>query len=212
MTKSILPRLASSLDHRDEHPNIELAIELANSDDQQAIDELFKITISATKPLRHDALKTLYETALLNPEMLLPHLDQLIDLLQTKDNRMIWGTIQALDALTDLASDYMVSKLDIILDAADRSSVIAKDKTMSILSKLNGKQQYTKLVTPILLMRLIHSAPNQFPMYAEFAAVTIPDTAVPELMQIIKERQKSVASPAKQKRLNNILKGLASCP
>ncbi len=208
MTKSILPRLASSLDRRDEHPNIELAIVLAQSGDQQAIDELFTIAISATKPFRHDALKTLYETALRNPQMLLPHLDQLIDLMQTKDNRMIWGAIQALDALTNLAPHYVASKLDIILDAADRSSVVAKDKTMSILSKLNGKHQYAKLVTPILLMRLTHAAPNQFPMYAEFAAATMPDTAISELVQIIKQRQKSVASPAKQKRLNKILQDL----
>ena len=208
MTKSIVQRLASSLNRRDEQPNIELAVELAQSGDPQPLDELFNITNCASKPLRHDALKTLYETALRNPQMLLAYKQQFVDLLSSSDNRMIWGTIQALDVLTRLAPDFIVSKLDLILDAADRSSVVAKDKTMSILSKLNDFQKFSEQITPIFLMRLKHSAPNQFPMYAELAAATMPETAVSQLIQIIKERQKSIASPAKQKRLNKILQKL----
>ncbi len=205
---SVIPRLAASMERRDEAPNIELAQELAKSKNHDAIAELVDLAKSATKPIRYNAIKTLYEMGKLEPKLLVPHADPLIDLLKDKDNRILWGTIQALDIITDINAEFVAQNLNKILDAADRSSVVAKDRIMSILSKLNADPRFSTNVTPVLLTRLTHAAPNQFPMYAELAAATMPQTHTDELAKIIKNRQKSIASQAKQKRLNKLLKNL----
>ena len=55
-----------------------------------------------------------------------------------------------------------------IIAAADKGSVIAKDKAVAILIKLAAAGHGAKAL-PILLERLEGAAPNQFPMYAEQA-------------------------------------------
>lgn len=205
---SIVPRLAASMERRDEAPNIELAKELAQSGNITDIGELAELAISAEKPIRYNAIKTLYEIGELAPKLISPHAQIFIELLGDKNNRILWGSIQILDTLTDINPEFIATNLDIILDAADRSSVIARDRAMSILSKLNAHPRFAPIISPVILARLPHCAPNQFPMYAELAGATMPRVHRAGLIEIIEEAQKSIASPAKQKRLNKVLVSL----
>ncbi len=207
MTDSTNPadRRARALGRRDEQPNIEMAAELAQSADSDQIAELARLARTCKKPVSHDAIKVLYELGLLAPKLIAPHKEILVQLLASTDNRTIWGSLQVLDAITSIEADFIAKNLNAILDAADRSSVIARDKTMSILSQLNSNDRFAPMVSPVILQRIAHAAPNQFPMYAELAAATMPKKHHAALENIITERRAGIASPAKQKRLERSL-------
>lgn len=208
MRGEIVDQLASSLKRNDQQPNIDLASRLARAGDRETIAALMSLAKTGSKPVRYDAIKVLFEIGRIEPELLLCHGEALVALLQAKENRMIWGSLQALETLCAIAPELLAANLNEILGAADRSSVIAMDKTMAILAKLVADKRFSTIVTPILLQRLAHSAPNQFPTYAELAAVTISDKNKVQLQKIIEERLGSVASNAKRNRLRKLTKDL----
>jgi len=199
---------AQALGRKDQQPNIDLAKKLAKSGTNDDIIELFEYCKSGKKVQKSDAIKVIYELAQLRPSLVAPYIQNLIDLLATKNNRMIWGILQAINALADENPEVIIKNLNLILQASDRSSVIAKDNLMAILAKLNQKPRFKKLLTPVILQRLEHSAPNQFPTYAQLIAPTIEKESKEVLMQIILERRKSISSIAKLKRLDKTLREL----
>ncbi len=190
---------------QDERPNIELARELAASGNRARIAELVALTGSGNRPLRSDAIKVSYEISLVAPELIAPHKRIFVELLASSDNRTIWSSLQVLDAITGIEADFIAKNLNVILDAADRSSVIARDKTMSILSQMNANDRFAPMVSPVILQRIAHAAPNQFPMYAELAAATMPKKHHTALENIITDRRHQISSPAKLRRLERSL-------
>ena len=206
MKDAIEKRLASSLKSNNQQPNIDLAIDLAQLEQKQAILELVQLAGSGPKEQSRDAIKVLYELGKINPEQLLPHVDTLIGILPASDSRMIWGILQALNSICDLVPQKLMANLNIILEASDRSSVIAFDNMMAILAKINAFEEFSATVTPVLLMRLNHAAPNQFPTYVELASATIPEKNKDQLLKIIDQRLSAIASEAKRKRLLKIKK------
>lgn len=201
---SIAPRLASNLGRRDEHPNIALAEEAVVSENSTDIAELVDLLASGTKPIRHDAIKVLYEIGTRRPQLIAQHLDGFVALLESKDNRTLWGALSAIDTLGEICAKEIMPHLNLILEAADRSSVIAKDKTMHLLATLNGHADLSPVVEPVLLERLTHAAVNQFPMYAEFAATTVSDAGRAVLINIITKRRANMSYPAKKARLEKL--------
>lgn len=207
--KTIASHLACAFDRRDEQPNIALAEQLANKSNPDQNEELIDLLTSGTKPQRHDTIKVAYELAIRRPELLHKHTRHFVSLLATNNNRMLWGILAVLDALTDADPAAIIQNLDTILDAADRSSVIAKDKTMSLLAKLNRHDQFATTVTPIILDRLRHTAVNQVPQYAEITAPTIREVDRPAFIKIVENHREAISYPAKKKRLSAVLKTLS---
>ncbi len=205
---SVTDKLASALARNDERPNVALAEELAAAPDEAAIAELAGLLTTGSRAQKHDAIKALYELGYRRPEAIAPHVDVFLALLATRDNRMLWGTLIALGTLAAIRPRELMAALDTILAAADRGSVIARDSAMKILGALNAVPQFKPKVTPILLQRLAHAAVNQVPMYAEFAAPTIAEKDRAEFRRIVETWRDAMPMPAKQKRLEKVLRQL----
>jgi len=203
-----LDRLASALGRRDEQPNIALAAAIAEAGDKRAVAELAAALTGAARPLRHDAIKALYEIGALKPELIAPHAEAFVVLLAARDNRMVWGALSALDHVCDAAPATVMAHLDAILAAADAGSVIAKDKTMSILAKLAALPRLAPVVSPVLLDRLRTAATNQFPMYAEMAARGLAAEYRAQLTEALGERLRTLSQPAKRARVERVLRRL----
>ena len=169
---SVLGQLASALGRNDERPNVELAEALAVRPDKAAITELVAALSTGTTAQQNDAIKVLAELGDRRPELVTPHTAAFLVLLKSKNNRMVWGAMQALDAVAQQDPDAVFAALPEILAAADKGSVIAKDNAMSILTQL-VTAGHANQVLPVFLDRLAQSAPNQFPMYAEFGAPVV---------------------------------------
>ena len=71
---TILSKLASSLNRRDEVPNQELAKQIATKSDKQGIKELIKNLGNKSKDIQNDCIKVLYEIGELKPSLVAEYL------------------------------------------------------------------------------------------------------------------------------------------
>jgi hypothetical protein len=203
---SVLGKLASALERNDERPNVELAEALVAKPDRRAIAELADALSNGTVAQQNDAIKVLYEIGERKPELVAMHTDAFLALLGSKNNRNVWGAMSAIDTIAAVRAKDVAAHLKAILAAADKGSVIAKDKAMSILSKLAlaGEQR----AMPALLDRLADAAPNQFPMYAELALLAVTPTHKARFRSILETGLKTIDQPAKRTRVEKVLRKL----
>ena len=202
---SVLGKLASALGRNDEQPNVELAEALAAKPDAAAIAELAGALATGTTAVSNDAIKVLYELGALKPELVAPHAPAFLKLLSGKNNRNVWGALQAIETITSLQPAAVLAQLPAILVAADKGSVIAKDKAVAILVKLAAAGHGSK-VLPVLLERLDGAAPNQFPMYAEQAQPVIDAAHRDAFVRLLEARLSSIEASAKRTRVEKVLR------
>jgi hypothetical protein len=203
---SVLERLAGALGRNDERPNVELAAVLATKGDARGIAVLVAALSAAPVGVQNDAIKVLYEIGALKPELVAGHADAFLLLLRSKNNRNVWGALQALESIAGEAPAVLAKNLDAIVGAADKGSVIAKDKAVGILSRL-AMAGHAKAV-PVLLARLKDAAPNQFPMYAELALPAIGAKDRAAFRTILEARLEDIPQPAKRARIAKVLRKL----
>lgn len=204
---SVLGKLASALGRNDEQPNVELAEALAAKPDAAAIAELAGALSTGPTAVSNDAIKVLYELGALKPELVAPHAAAFLKLLGGKNNRNVWGALQAIETITSLQPDVMLAQLPAIIAAADKGSVIAKDKAVAILVKLAAAGHGAKAL-PILLERLKDAAPNQFPMYAEQALSVIDASHRPAFVRLLEARLETIEASAKRARVEKVIRRL----
>ena len=203
---SVLDRLASALDRNDERPNVELAEALAAKPDKRAIATLADALTTGTVAVQNDAIKVLYELGERAPELVAPHAEAFFALLKSKNNRNVWGALSAIDTIAGVKAGDVAARLKDILAAADKGSVIAKDKAMSTLARL--AQAGEPRAMPALLDRLADAAANQFPMYAELAAAAVTPAHKARLVAILDKRLATIDAPAKKARVEKVLRKL----
>ena len=201
---SVADRLAGALDRRDEQPNVDLAIEIDAAKDRDAVAELVALVRSGTVRQRNDAMKVLYEIGTRDPELIGGHCPVFLEALGSHTNRQVWGAMQVLDSVAELRAEQIAAELPQIIAAADRGSVIAKDRCNSILTKL-ARAGYADKAVPILVDRLRTAAPNQFPTYAEAAASVVTPEAKPGLIATIRQRLGGITQRAKRDRMEKLL-------
>jgi len=202
---SVLGKLASALGRNDEQPNIELAEALAAKPDAAAVAELAGALATGSTATSNDAIKVLYELGQRQPELVAPHAEAFLTLLGGKNNRNVWGALQAIETITALQPDAVLAQLPKIIAAADKGSVIAKDKAVAILIKLAAAGHGAK-VLPILLERLEGAAPNQFPMYAEQALPVIDAAHRAAFVRLLEARLGGIEASAKRTRVEKVLR------
>jgi len=201
---SVRGKLASALGRNDERPNVELAEALATKPNAAVVKELVELLSAGTVAEQNDAIKALYELGERMPAAVAGHVDAFLALLKSNNNRNVWGAMSAIDTVATARPTEIAAALKDILAAADKGSVIAKDKAMSTLSKLALAGEPKAL--PALLDRLETAAVNQFPMYAEMALPAV--GAHKARFQAILERRLPELPPAKQARVRKVLRRL----
>ena len=207
MAIDILSKLASSQNRNDEELNIALAKKIASKNDSSAIKELVVLLQHKNRNIRNDAIKVMYEAGEANPKLAAPFLSQLMALLSHKDNRMVWGTMHAIDAITLEKPKEVFDSLRQVEKALDCGSVIARDHYVKILAKLSTLKKFSTETVPLLVEQIRSCPVNQLPMYAEYAAEVISSNEKNNFIKAIKSRWDDATEfPAKLKRLEKVLK------
>src|SRR5450755_4174331 len=98
---TIIDKLASSPNRRDEVPNQELAKKIAGANDKKAVKELIGNLNHKNKDIQNDCIKVIYEIGKLKPGLVAAYVSVLIALLDSKNNRLQWGAMTALNAVTN---------------------------------------------------------------------------------------------------------------
>lgn len=205
---NVKENLASSLGRRDEEPNIELAQRIVSAKDKAAVKDLVTLLHDKKKDVQNDSIKVLYEVGSLEPVLLKPHLDTFLEQLRSKNNRMVWGAMTAIDAITVIVPQEVYDALPEILDAGEKGSVIAKDHVVGILVKLAGVKNLHDNVTPLLFEQLVNGAHNQFAMYAENVMTVVSAGHREKFVNILEERLPELPKDSQKKRVEKILRKL----
>jgi hypothetical protein len=203
---SIIHKLSISLGRDDEAPNKELALLIAGSEDLGAIEELIDNLDHQDKNIQSDCIKVLYEIAEQKPELIAAHSDVFLSLLDSKNNRLVWGAMTVLDGICNTNPDTIYKHLPKILDAADKGSVISRDRAVSMLIKLAGNEKYHDESSVLLLGQLSNCPPNQLPMYAENAAAVISGEFAEGFLQLLSARSGEFVQESKRKRVEKVMK------
>lgn len=206
---SIIPKLASSLNRRDEIPNQELARQIAAAKDTEAVQELIDNLGHKSKDIQNDCIKVLYEIGELNPALIANYANEFIALLSSKNNRLQWGAMTALNALTLQNPALVYASLTKIVAAADRGSVITKDYGVNILIKLCTIEAYADTAFALLNEQLISSPTNQLPMYAEKAMPVINHKNKVAFIKTLTTRLSDIEKDTKRKRVEKVIQKLS---
>jgi HEAT repeat protein len=164
---SVINKLASSIDRKDQVPNQELANEIVKKADKTAIVELVQNLTNKNKTIQNDCIKVLYEIGEQNPGLISGYLNDFIGLLTHKNNRLQWGAMIALNCITPVEPKSIYNNLTQIMNAAEKGSVITRDNTVHLLINLARVPNYFETAFSLLIEQLLNCAINQLPMYAE---------------------------------------------
>ena len=206
---SVLDKLATTLGRRDEVPNQELARKIVGKRDSAAVQELIDNLNHKNKGIQNDCIKTLYEIGSANPNLVAKYYKEFGKLLESKNNRLVWGGMTALDTIALKEPKGVHSMLSKILDAADNSgSVIARDHAVGILAKLATLKPYRRDCIALLLEQLMSCPDNQFPMYVEMCAPVIDAENKGRFRKIIEKRAAELERESAKKRVAKVLKRL----
>ena len=205
---TILNKLASARNRRDEVPNQALAQEIARTSDKGAIGELVKNLSNKNKKIQSDCIKVLYEIGKRKPDLIATYHKEFGKLLESDNNRLAWGAMTALDAITFQEPKAVRNLLPKILATADNGSVITRDHAVGILVKLGSLKQYARHCFPLLIEQLKTCPRNQLPMYAEMSAGVATEQNRKALHKILKQRLPGLEKESQKKRLGRVLKKL----
>jgi hypothetical protein len=203
-----LDKLATALNRRDEVPNQELAKDIVLTNDRRAVKDLVENLAHKDKNIQSDCIKVLYEIGEREPALIAPYYREFGKLLDSKNNRLVWGAMTALDSITVQEPKGVYGLLAKILDVATSGSVITRDHAVGILVKLGTLQQYADECMPLLVEQLLTCPNNQFPMYAEMSLALVNDKNKTTLQKAMTRRLDGLEKESQKKRVAKVLKQL----
>ena len=206
---SVLDKLATALDRRDEVPNQELARRIVRDRNAAAVKELVENLNHQNKAIQSDCIKVLYEIGGSNPDLIARYYKDFAKQLDGKNNRVVWGAMMALDTIALKEPKGVYGMLARILEVADESgSVIARDHVVGILVKLGTLKLYKRNCLALLLEQLMSCPNNQFPMYVEMAFPVIDADNRKRFQQVMEKRLPKLERESQKKRVAKVLKKL----
>ncbi|MBS1965584.1 MAG: hypothetical protein JST60_07155 [Chloroflexi bacterium SZAS-1] len=186
---SVLNGIAHFQNRRDEVPNQELAKDLTATDDKKGIREIAENIWSNNPNIQSDCLKVLYEIGYLNPALIAAYTEDFLKLLNSKNNRIVWGSMIALSTVSDLQSDTIYNHHEEIQRILEQGSVITIDngiKTLAIVASKN--EAYRKKLLPYLLNHLATCRPKDVPQHAEKTIVAVNANHKDEFIKVLEKR------------------------
>ena len=206
---SVLDQLATALGRRDEVPNQELAQRIVRERNAAAVQELVENLEHQNKAIPSDCIKVLYEIGAANPDLIAKYYKEFGKLLESKNNRLVWGAMIALDTIVLKQPKGVHGMLSKILKTADTSgSVIARDHAVGILAKLATLKPYRRDCVALLIEQLMSCPDNQFPMYVEMSAPVIDADSREKFRKVIEKRSRDLDKESQKKRVGKVLKRL----
>jgi hypothetical protein len=186
---SILNRIAYYQNRRDEIPNQELARELAQTRNAADIGEIAENLWNKETNVQSDCLKVLYELGYLAPDLVADYAGDFLDLLKSRNNRLVWGAMIALGTVADLKADVIFARLAEIRQAMDAGSVITVDNAVKTLALVaSAKDEYRKAIFSILLEHLRTCRPKDVPQHAEKTLPAVDAQNKSEFIQALEKR------------------------
>jgi hypothetical protein len=210
MSISIVSLLASQLSRNDEEPNIELAHRLADEEDHAGIEVIIENLSGKDKKIQYDCIKVAYEIGQVKPELISKYASTFVELLKSRDNRLVWGGMTALSTIAGVASESIMAHLDTLKQAMKSGSVITIDKGVLTLAKLAAvSKKNNDEIFPFLLQHLETCRTKEIPQHSESTLVAITEENKEKFLNVLRTREPYLTAP-QLKRVKRIYKKLGS--
>ncbi|HOG20461.1 MAG TPA: hypothetical protein PLW11_09190 [Bacillota bacterium] len=207
---SVIDKLACSLGRNDEIPNQELAKELCRTKDSESIKELVQCLFNGTTAIKNDSIKVLYEIGEAQPELISSYVDDFITLLNSKNNRLVWGSMTALSTIANINPGKIFENINLIFDVMEKGSVITVDNGVSVLAKVGStNKEYEKKALPFLLKHLETCRPREVAQHSE-RSMAIANSGNKVEFQRVLEKRLDDLSQSQQARVKRVLKKVNS--
>ena len=171
---TVLDQIAYFQQRHDEVPNQELARDLAERRDHAGIREIAENLANDNPQIQSDCLKVLYEIGYREPELIAAYASAFVDLLRSRNNRLVWGSMIALSTIAQIAPDMLFAHVEVIQQAIERGSVITVDNGIKTLARIAASNAaYNQVIFPYLLRHLDTCRPKDVPQHAESIVVAV---------------------------------------
>lgn len=203
---SILNKIAYFQNRRDEIPNQALARELVGTQNKADIAEIAQNLWHKEKNIQSDCLKVLYEMGYLRPDLIADYYLDYLKLLQSKNNRLVWGAMIALSTMADLKAKDIWPQIGVILRTIEKGSVITVVSGVKTLCKIAlAANQYKEELWPFLLKQLQICVPRDIPIHSESILQLVDEKNQQAYFDLI-EKRKTDMSQAQYSRLKSIIR------
>ena len=204
----MIKKLAYFLGRNDEEPNINLAKELAETGNTKGIKEIIDGLGNPTEQIANDCIKVLYEAAAIMPELVSGYSGVFIQMLNSKNNRLVWGSMTALSKIVHISHAEIYKNLAALVDAYKKGSVITVDNSISVFAGLvKADKKYEKTVLPVIIGHLDNCRPKEIGQHAERAFICVNKSNAAKFKEVLLKRRESLTEPQK-KRVDKLLKQL----
>lgn len=193
---TVLTKLASQLNRKDERPNIELARELMEANDIEGIQVIVENLANPNKKIKTDCIKVIYEIGRVKPELISDYAEMFIDLLKSTNNRLVWGAMQVLSTIAEISAIALMKHLHTIKLPVKIGSVITADKGILTLAKLaTVNEQNRERIIPFLIEHLKTCRTKEVPQHAESTLMAITYETKDEFLKVLAEREPYMTKP-----------------
>ncbi|MCB0101442.1 MAG: hypothetical protein H6635_05345 [Anaerolineales bacterium] len=190
---SILNRLASAQNRRDEVPNQQLAHDLAIKKDEAGIREVAEHLWSKEKAIQADCIKVLYEVGYIDPALIALYTDDFAKLLKSKNNRLVWGGMTALAEVAKVRPEAVFAHLNTIKTAKETGSVITVDHSISALAfTASANAEYSEVIFPYLLKHLSSCRPKEVPQHSERVLPAVNTFNKDDFVKVLEKRMEDL--------------------
>jgi len=190
---SVLNRLASLQNRRDEVPNQELARELAAKKDKAGIQEIAENLSNKKTDIQADCIKVLYEIGAIEPALIADYAEEFVKCLQSKNNRLVWGGMTALAEVAKARPQAVFKYLDQVKKAKESGSVITVDNSISVLAfTAAANPKYSAAIFPYLLKHLSSCRPKEVPQHAERTLPAVNSGNRKDFIKVLEKRSEDL--------------------
>ncbi len=203
---SVLQKISYFQNRRDEVPNQELARELAQRQDRAGIQEIVAGLYDQNPNIQSDCIKVLYEIGYLSPEMIADYVDDFLNLLESRNNRLVWGSMIALSTIAGIKAEVIYEHLDEIQRAMEKGSVITVDNGVKVLAIVAaGDEQRRKQIFPHLMNHLRTCRPKDVAQHVEKILVAVNGENKGEVFEVL-EKRLAVLRSSEASRVRRVMK------
>lgn len=203
---SIVDQLACMQNRRDEVPNQELARQLAETANREAIGELVGHLGDKNRDIRHDCIKVLYEIGYIHPDLIAEHVVAFLKLIKSRDNRMVWGGMITLATIAATQSEEIFTHYGALQQAMETGSVITIDNGVKVLAQVAAaKAEYNAVIFPDLLQHLKVCRDKEVPQHAESTLPAVNTENKQAFVEML-ERRMADLSASQAARIKKVIK------
>lgn len=201
-----LDKIAFYKNRRDEEPNQELAALLAEKEDQMGIDEIADALTDKNKSIQSDCMKVLYTIGYEKPQLIVSYSDRFLYHLNSRNNRMVWGSMIALATVAPLIPDTIMDNFDFIKKKTDQGTVITHVWGIYVMiNTCKAGAEYKEKLFPLLLDYCRQCRPVDFAKRIESVLEVSSSQEFPLISEIVEEKRANL-SETQYKRAERALK------